>query len=73
MQNGVLLKTAEVAGFDAIVTTDQNLRYQQNLAERKLSVLVLLTTDWRRIQKGIDRVVEAVGAMRPGSYLELGF
>lgn len=35
LQNGVLLKTAEEAGFDAIITTDQNLRYQQNLAQRK--------------------------------------
>lgn len=73
LQNGVLLKTAEEAGFDAIITTDQNLRYQQNLAERRLAVLVLLTTDWRRIQKGIDRVVDAVAAMRLGSYAELGF
>jgi hypothetical protein len=73
LQNGFLLKAAEVAGFDAIITTDQNLRYQQNLSERKLAVLVLLTTDWRRIQKGIDRVLEAVAAMRPGSYGELGF
>lgn len=73
LQNGVLLRAAEVAGFDAIITTDQNLRYQQNLVERKLAVLVLLTTDWRRIQKGIDRVQEAVAAMRPGSYAELGF
>lgn len=73
LQNGVLLKTAEAAGFDAIITTDQNLRYQQNLAERKLAVLVLRTTDWRRIQKSIDRVVDAVAGLRPGSYVELGF
>lgn len=31
LQNGTLLQAAEAAGFDAIVTTDQNLRYQQNL------------------------------------------
>ncbi|HTJ78641.1 MAG TPA: hypothetical protein VL357_06560 [Rariglobus sp.] len=67
------MKTAEDARFDAIITTDQNLRYQQNLVERKLAVLVLLTTDWRRIQKGIDRVQEAVEAMHQGSYMELGF
>jgi hypothetical protein len=73
LQNGVLLKAAEVAGFDAIITTDQNLRYQQNLVERKLAVLVLLTTDWWRIQKGIGRVQEVVAAMRPESYAELGF
>jgi hypothetical protein len=73
LHNGALLKTAEDAGFDAIITTDQNLRYQQHLVERKLAVLVLLTTDWRRIQKGIDRVAAAVADLRPGTYVELGF
>jgi predicted nuclease of predicted toxin-antitoxin system len=73
LQNEELLKTAEAAGFDAIITTDQNLRYQQNLKERSLAVLVLRTTDWRRIQKSADRVVETVGTLRPGAYLELGF
>ena len=73
LQNGELLKTAEAAGFEAIVTTDQNLRYQQNLADRQLAVLVLTTTDWRRIRAEIHRVVEAVESLRPGAYVELGF
>lgn len=73
LQNGVLLKAAETTGFDAIITTHQNLWYQQNLEGRKLAVLVLLTTDWRRIQRQIERVREAVETMRPGSYAELGF
>ena len=73
LQNGELLKTGDAAGFEAIVTTDQNLRYQQNLADRKLAILVLTTTDWRRIRAGADRVVMAVGRLHPGAYVELSF
>jgi predicted nuclease of predicted toxin-antitoxin system len=72
-QNGDLLRAAEAEGFEAIVTTDQNLRYQQNLRERRLAVLVLMTTDWRTIRLHTDYVVSAVGALRPGDYRELPF
>jgi len=46
--NGDLLNAAEVS-FDAFITTDQNLRYQQNLSGRQLAVLVLPTTSWPKI------------------------
>lgn len=72
-QNGDLLRAAEAAGFEVIVTTDQNLRYQQNLMERRLAVLVLMTTDWRKIRAHSDTVVAAVGALRVGDYRELSF
>lgn len=45
LKNGELLSTAEADGFAAIITTDKNLRYQQNLADRRLSIVVLMTTD----------------------------
>ncbi|MCX6951730.1 MAG: hypothetical protein NTV51_06050 [Verrucomicrobia bacterium] len=73
LQNGDLLAAAEAAGFEAIVTTDQNLRYQQNLAERKLAILVLLTTDWRLIRQHTPYVEEAVSGLVAGSYVELSF
>jgi hypothetical protein len=73
LQNGELLRGAEAAGFEAIVTTDQNLRYQQNLAERKLAILVLLTTDWRLIRQHTDVVVQAVNQLAPGSFVEMPF
>jgi hypothetical protein len=47
--NGSLLDAAE-AEFDVLITTDQNLRYQQNLPKRKLSTLVLSTTSWPKIE-----------------------
>jgi predicted nuclease of predicted toxin-antitoxin system len=50
LTNGELLARAEAEGFDALITTDQSLRYQQNLADRKIGVVVLMTTSWPRIR-----------------------
>lgn len=72
-RNGDLLRAAEAEGFDAIITTDQNLRYQQNLVGRRLAILALLTTDWRLIRQHLDYVAAAVGQLRPGDYVELPF
>jgi uncharacterized protein (DUF952 family) len=73
LQNGELLRAAEVGGFAAIITTDQNLRYPQNFPARQLAVLVLLTTDWRLIRQHTDYVAAAVGMLFPGAYVELPF
>jgi predicted nuclease of predicted toxin-antitoxin system len=73
LSNGVLLATAETAGYDLLVTTDQNLRYQQNLTGRRLAILVLRTTSWHRIRQHIDRVQSTIDAMSEGSYLEISF
>ena len=70
--NGDLLSAAEAA-FDALITTDQNLRYQQNLGGRRLAILVLPTTSWPKIQTQIAKVTAAVDALRPGDYVELRF
>lgn len=48
LANGDLLNAAESL-FDLLITTDQNLRYQQNLTGRKIAILVLKTTSWPRI------------------------
>ncbi|MBS0631176.1 MAG: hypothetical protein JSS11_04625 [Verrucomicrobia bacterium] len=73
LQNGDLLRTAEAAGFELIITTDQNLRYQQNLADRRLAIIVLRTTSWPVIRPHVARVAEAVGRAFIGSYEELTF
>lgn len=41
LQNGLLIAAAEAEGFDAILTTDKNLKSQQNLRYRRLSIIVL--------------------------------
>ena len=73
LQNGDLLRAAEEEGFAAIITTDQNLRYQQNLPARRLAVLVLLTTDWSLIRQYTDYVAAATTRLLPGAYVELPF
>lgn len=73
LKNGDLLARAESNGFDALITTDQNLPYQQNLTGRKISVVALLTTSWPRIKNHIASVVQAIDSLQPGSYEEIPF
>ena len=73
LKNGDLLTRAESDGFNALITTDQNLPYQQNLTGRKISVVVLMTTSWPRIKNHIALVVQAIDNLRPGSYEEISF
>ena len=72
LDNGDLLKAAE-SPLDILVTTDQNLRHQQNLSGRRLAILVLRTTSWRRIRANLERVRGALNAMRPGEFAECQF
>lgn len=51
LQNGALLSQAEAIGFDVLITTDKNLKYQQNLSARRLAIVVLLSTSWPKIQQ----------------------
>jgi hypothetical protein len=71
LQNGSLISQAETAGFDMLVTTDQNWKYQQNLSERSLAVVVLLSTSWPKIQAKVSEVVVAVDGATKGSYAEV--
>lgn len=73
LTNGEFLDATEKAGFDVVVTTDKNLRHQQNLSRRRLSVLVLPTTDWETIRRNEQAIVAALGSMRPGELRELTF
>jgi predicted nuclease of predicted toxin-antitoxin system len=70
LKNGDLLKVAEEM-FHLLITTDQNLRYQQNLDGRRLAVLVLPTTNWPEIQQHVQQVQDAANGMQPGGYREL--
>ena len=69
--NGDLLDVAEEAGYDLFITTDQNLRYQQNLSDRQIAIVVLQSTSWPRIQLQVDRISEIVDVTQSGSYVEI--
>jgi hypothetical protein len=70
--NGELLAAPE-GKFEASITTDQNLQYQQNLSGCSLRILVLTTTSWPRIQRRPDAVAAALATMALGEYRELSF
>jgi hypothetical protein len=71
ISNGDLLKIAEAAEFDLLLTTDKNIRYQQNLTGRKIAIVVLGNSTWRVVRLYLDRVAWAVDAATPGSYTEV--
>ena len=71
LKNGELIAASEAEGFDAFVTTDQNLKYQQNLKDRRIAILVLLSTSWPKIQKSISDVVAAIEGLKAGDYAEV--
>jgi len=65
--NGELLNAAEDAGFEVLVTTDQSVPHQQNLAGRKIAVVVLTKASWRLIKPELPQVVAVIMAAQPGS------
>ena len=68
---GELITAAEAAGFELLLTTDKNLRYQQNLTGRKIAFVVIGNQQWPTLRYYVDRVVAAVNAAMPGSYVEV--
>lgn len=71
LENGDLLAAAESEGFELLVTTDQNLQHQQNLDERRIGVVVLMTTSWPRIRRKADEVLATIDGLPPGGYAEV--
>jgi hypothetical protein len=71
LKNGESLDVAEAAGFEVFVTTDKNIRYRQNLSERKMAIVVPDRGRWRPIRPMLWRVVAAVDVAKPGRFIEI--
>ncbi len=71
LKNGELLAAAELAGFEVFLTTDKNLRYQQNMTGRSMAVVVIGVQQWPALQPHVALVVAAVNAATPGSFTEV--
>jgi predicted nuclease of predicted toxin-antitoxin system len=69
--NGELLTIAEAAGFQIVITADQNIRYQQNLSGRRLSLVVVSTNHWPTLRGSIGLIMETLGLVTSGSYHEV--
>ncbi len=70
IKNGQLLQRAE-GEFELFITSDQNIRYQQNLAGRNIPILELSTNDLRRILAAASQIQSAVETIKPGEFRQL--
>jgi hypothetical protein len=67
-----VMNAAEEAAIDLLLTTDRRIRYQQNLAGRRIALVVLTgTTKWARVRLHLERVAAVVDAATPGRYTEV--
>jgi predicted nuclease of predicted toxin-antitoxin system len=69
LTNGELIEVAEQAGFELIVTTDKNIRYQQNLKARRIALVVLEHSQWPMVKVVAENIGAAVNATEPGDYV----
>lgn len=68
MENGELLAAAEAAGFDVMITSDQNIVYQQNLTGRKLGLVVLGSNIWPVVREHGATITAKIAAATAGSH-----
>jgi hypothetical protein len=68
IKNGELLEAAQQAAFDILVTSDQNIRYQQNLGNLSLALVVLGSNIWNVVRIHKAAIAAAVDKATPGSY-----
>jgi len=74
LKNGDLIAAAEAAGYDLLITTDQSIRYQQNLSRRKIAIVVLMTNDWPgAIEPSVHLVLDAIAKVSPNAFREVFF
>ncbi|HLJ50773.1 MAG TPA: DUF5615 family PIN-like protein [Bryobacteraceae bacterium] len=75
LTNGGLLDVAEEAGFDLLITADQNMRHQQNLTGRRLALLVLSTNNWSLIQQHISKILVGIEGTQPSQFvfIDIGY
>jgi predicted nuclease of predicted toxin-antitoxin system len=73
LKNGRLLDAAEDAGFDVLITADQNLPDQQNFTRRKIAVLILCgpTNRLHDLTALVPAALSALPSIRPGDCVEI--
>jgi predicted nuclease of predicted toxin-antitoxin system len=73
LKNGRLLEAAEEAGFDVLITVDQNIPDQQNLSGRRIAVVILCgpTNRLRDLSSLVPAAISAIGSIRPGDVVRI--
>ena len=73
LKNGRLLEAAEAAGFDVLITTDQSIPDQQNLAKRRISLIILCgpTNRLRDLEPLVPSAVSALRSIKRGAVVRI--
>ena len=71
LANGDLIRAAEEAGFDVLITADRSIRYQQNWSGRRLCLIVQSTNNWPVISRNVRAIVAALDALEPGGWIDV--
>lgn len=71
LSDGLLIAQAEEAGYELLISADQTIQYQQNLAVRKIAILVLMKNDWSLIRLHVNDINAAIDEIQPGDYVEI--
>jgi hypothetical protein len=72
-KNGVLLSLAENAGFDVFLTMDRGLQYRQNLAGRRISIVIIRSRSNRLydLLPLAEACLAAMGSIHPGEVVRV--
>jgi hypothetical protein len=73
LRNGQLLAAAEALGFDVLITVDQGIPYQQNVASHRIAVLVLCAPRNRLndLRKLTSTALAALSSISPGKVIRI--
>ena len=73
LKNGVLLAAAEAAGFEILITTDQEIPYQQNLGGRRISIIILCapTNRLTDLKLLVPDALRRLDSIEPGQVIRL--
>ena len=71
LSNGDLLDQAESEEYELLITTDQSIRYQQNLGRRRLAIIVLRSNRWPDVLLRVDDIRAALERIQPGELREV--
>ena len=71
IRNGTLLDNAEREGYEVMITADQSMRYQQNMARRQIALVVLLSNRWSAVRMRVEDIRAALEDIQPGELREV--
>jgi hypothetical protein len=65
------MNAAENGGFDLILTTDRNMRHQQNIEGHRIAVVILSSQQWPELRPHVQLVIDAFARVKPGTFIEV--